>query len=223
MDTEDCGAAEFQACLRDLARVNRLFLAYRPTLAWLNTLLRRHGSPAPLHILDVGGGYGDMLRRIDAWAARRGIAVQMISLDMNRWARQAGEAATPAAAPVTWVTADLFDYQPDAPVDVVISSLFTHHLPDDQVVAFLRWMEAQARLGWFVNDLHRHPVPYHLFRLWAFLARPHRFVRHDGPVSIARAFRAPDWRRLIAAAGLDRDAVQIRWWMPFRLSVGRIK
>ena len=106
---------------------------------------------------------------------------------------------------------------------MVVSSLFTHHLPDASVVRFLRWMEANARVGWFVNDLHRHPLPYHFFRTFARLARFHRFVQHDGPVSIARAFAPADWQRLIAEAGLDAAAVEVRWRVPFRLTVGRLE
>jgi hypothetical protein len=83
-------------------------------------------------------------------------------------------------------------------------------------------MERTARRGWFVNDLHRHPIPYHAFRLMARAAGWHRFVQHDGPVSIARSFRRADWRRLAAEAGLGPSSVEIRWHVPFRLCVGRL-
>jgi SAM-dependent methyltransferase len=224
MDTEPVGFEEFRACLVDLGRVNRLTLAYRPTLAFLDRLVAR-GLPRgrPLEVVDVGSGYGDMLRKIDAWAARRGVAVSLTGVDLNPWSRRAAAEATPPGQPITWVTADAFAYAPQSGIDVVLCSLFTHHLSDRLVARFLGWMEANARLGWFVNDLHRHPLPYHVFRRWARLARWHRFVQHDGPVSIARAFATTDWQRLIVEAGLDATAVEIEWWVPFRLSVGRFK
>jgi hypothetical protein len=84
-------------------------------------------------------------------------------------------------------------------------------------------MEANARLGWFVNDLHRHPLPFHFFRHFSKIAGFHRFVQHDGPVSIARAFTPPDWRRLLAEAGVAPEAAEIEWRMPFRLTVQRLK
>ena len=71
--------------------------------------------------------------------------------------------------------------------------------------------------------LHRHPVPYHFFRRFARVAHLHRFVQHDGPVSIARAFVTADWERLLAAAGIARDAVDVRWRVPFWLTVQRLK
>jgi SAM-dependent methyltransferase len=224
MDTEPVEFEEFRACLFDLARVNQLTLAYRPTLAFFDRLLAHAQQLGrPLEVVDVGSGYGDMLRQIDAWAARRGVAVSLTGVDLNPWSRKAAAEVTSADSKINWVTADAFEYVPRNGIDVVVSSLFTHHLPDPLVVRFLAWMEANARVGWFVNDLHRHALPYHFFRYFAKLAKFHRFVQHDGPVSIARAFAASDWKRLLGAAGSDPGSVEIQWWMPFRLTVGRLK
>jgi SAM-dependent methyltransferase len=223
MDTEPCGSDTFRACLVDLSKVNRLSLAYRPTLAFLRQAARRLPPGRPLRLLDVGGGYGDTLRHLDRWAARRGIALDMTSVDLSPWSRTAGETAAATRTPIRFVTANIFDHVPDAPPDVVISSLFTHHLEDRDVVRFLRWMERHATLGWFVNDLHRHPVPYWFFRYFSQAMRWHRFVRHDGPVSIGRAFTRQDWQRMLAEAGLRASDATIRWWMPFRYGITRFK
>ncbi len=105
---------------------------------------------------------------------------------------------------------------------MILSALFTHHLSDPAVVRFVAWMEATAGLGWFVNDLHRHGLSYHGFRLISRALGLHRFVVHDGAISIARGFVFADWRALLRAAGFDK-APFVRWWLPFRLCVGRIK
>jgi SAM-dependent methyltransferase len=223
MDTERVGFEEFRACLLDLERVNRLTLAYRPTLAFLDRLLSYARVDRPIEVVDVGSGYGDMLRAIDAWARHRGVAVSLTGVDLNPWARRAASEATPTSRNIRWVTADAFAYEPPRGIDVVVSSLFTHHLPDPLVARFLRWMNARARLGWFVSDLHRHPLPYYFFRRFAKVARLHRFVQHDGPVSIARAFVASDWRRLLVDAAIDPASVDIEGWVPFRLTVGKLE
>ena len=77
----DCTYEEFRACLRSLEKVNRWFLGYRPTLAWLERL--PHGLPKAVHIVDVGCGGGDLLRQIAAMARRRDIAVQLTGIDLN--------------------------------------------------------------------------------------------------------------------------------------------
>ncbi len=96
--------------------------------------------------------------------------------------------------------------------------LAVHPPPDDDaIVTFIRWMEAHARRGWFVSDLHRHWFAYHGFGLLALAAGWHRFVRYDGRVSIARSFVPDEWRGLLASAGLAPEAADLRWHVPFRL------
>ena len=226
-----CSYEELRACLRDIAKVNALTFAHRPTLAFLERATERRIADeaegaysaidsGPIRIVDVGCGYGDMLRRIGRWARRRGIAVELTGIDLNPRARQAAPADE---IPIRWVTADILSYRPAERPDIVLSSLFAHHLDDAAIVRFLAWMEAEAALGWFLSDLQRHPLPYDLFRLLAKIARWHRFVRHDGPVSISRAFVRADWRRYLAAAGLDTAQVAIEWHLPFRLCLARLR
>jgi SAM-dependent methyltransferase len=217
---EPCSRDVLRACLRDLARVNRWFLGYRPVLDFLEgtSWPARNG---PLRILDAGCGYGDGLRRIERWARERGVAVELTGLDLNPdTIAIAGEAGGPDSR-IRWVQANVFDYEMPGPAHLVVSSLFTHHLRDEDVVRFLSWMEKNAQLGWFVNDLSRAVVPYHLFRWFSKAVGLHPFVQHDGPVSFLRAFVADDWRKLCAAAGLDRDEVEILSYKPGRLCVSR--
>jgi 2-polyprenyl-3-methyl-5-hydroxy-6-metoxy-1,4-benzoquinol methylase len=224
MDGEAMGSEDFRDCLVDLAKVNRLTRAYAPTLAFFDRLLdQARALGRPLQVVDVGSGYGDLLRRVDAWAVQNRVEVALTGVDVNPWSRRAAEAATPQGRPLTWVTADAFEFRPPGGIDVVISSHFTHHLPNPLVVKFLRWMSSTARLGWFVSDLQRHAVPFHFFRHVAKLARFHRVVQHDGLVSISRAFTVKDWEQLLSEAGLDRSAISIRWRVPFRLTVESLR
>lgn len=225
MDIEKADYADFRACLRDLAKVNRLTLAYHPTLAFLDSVIAAGRLPAgrPLSILDAGCGFGDALRRIDRWAHRRGVPVRLTGVDLSAHATRAAAEATPPGSTIRWVKADLSSWRSEEGIDLIVSSLFAHHLDDQALIGFIRWMEATARIGWFINDLHRHPLPYHVFRLWASAARWHRFVRHDGPVSITRAFVRADWHRLLAEAGLAPGLAAVHWRMPFRLCVSRLR
>ncbi len=219
---EPCTRAELRACLRDLARLNRWFLAYRPILRWLGDVATL-GPARPLQILDVGCGYGDSLRRVEQWARVRRIAVELTGLDLNPDAVAIAAEATPPTSKIRWVASNVFHWQPDKPVDVVVSSLFTHHLAEPELIRFLQWMELNSERGWFINDLSRAPIPYHLLRLFTRLVGLHRFVQHDGPVSIARAFVPDDWRRLCLEAGLDLRDIAIQPCKPARLCVSRRK
>jgi SAM-dependent methyltransferase len=219
---EPCSREVMRDCLRDLARVNRWFLAHRPLLTWLDEI-RGSIETEPIRILDVGCGYGDTLRRVERWARDRGVKVELTGLDMNpdsiAIAAEAGEAGTG----INWIATDVFAFSPAHRFHLIVSCQFMHHLGDGDVIRFVRWMEENAEIGWFINDLSRAPIPYHLFRVFSRVAGLHPFVQNDGPVSIARAFVTDDWRRLCAAAGLRDHAVEIRSYKPARLCVSRRK
>jgi SAM-dependent methyltransferase len=228
---EPCSRDQLHACLRDIARLNRWFFAYRPLLRWLDSFATlpaaRTSAPAPLQIVDVGSGYGDTLRRIERWARTRNVAVELTGIDLNPDAAAIAAEATAPASDIRWIAADVFTWQPDEPIHLVVSSLFTHHLTEPDVIRFLQWMELHAQLGWFINDLSRAAIPYHLLRMFSKLAGLHPFVQHDGPVSIARSFVPEDWRRMCAAAGLDTSpgpcGISIEPFKPARLCVSRRK
>ena len=217
----DCSYEDFRGCLGHLEQVNRWLLGYRPTLAWLDRLPR--GLRDPVHIVDVGSGGGDLLRQIAGWARRRGLAVQLTGIDLNPYAGRTAVESTPKELGIAWVTGDALVYRPEKPVDIVVSSLTAHHLEDEEIVALLRWMEATAQLGWFINDLERSYRTSRMFGWVAGVVRWHPFVRHDGPVSFRRAFREEDWVRLLAVAEVSREAVTLEYWRPGRLCVGRWK
>ncbi len=221
MDTEEVGAEDYARCLADLSVVNTVTLARAPTLAFMRRVARGLPAGSALRVLDVGFGQGDMLRRIARWGMRRGLALELEGVDLDPVSAVAAEAVTPPELGIRYRTGDVFD-EPAASVDVVISSLFTHHLTDEQILRFLAFMERTARRGWFINDLHRHPVAYYGFAALSRAAGWHRFVQHDGPLSVARSFRRADWERLLVSAGLERVA-RVRWRMPFRICVSRIR
>ena len=217
----DCSYEDFRGCLRSLEQVNRWLRGYRPTLAWLERLPR--GLREPIHIVDVGSGGGDLLRQIAGWARRRDIAVQLTGIDLNPYAGRAAAEFTQKEFGIAWVTGDALAYRPERSIDIVVSSLLAHHLEDDEIIVLLRWMETNARLGWYINDLERSERSSRMFEWIAAVAGWHRFVRNDGPVSFRRAFRKADWARLLADAKVPREDVTVEYWRPARLCVGRWK
>jgi SAM-dependent methyltransferase len=223
MDVEDVGEAEFAACLRDIARINAATNAHVPTLKWLANRWSARGPQAePYRILDVGSGYGDTLRAIANHARKHNVAVDLVGVDLNPWAARAARAVTQPRDRIAYVTADAFAYE-GGPFDAVISSLFTHHIDDERVVTFLRWMHANARDGWFVNDLHRHVLPFAFIALATRALRLHRFVRNDAPLSVARSFRRSEWDALIAKAQLTGAPPIVRWEPLFRYCVSWVR
>lgn len=221
-----------RACLYTLRQINRVTGSYRPTLAFL-ARARQHAAQQgisftpdrPLRILDVGSGGGDTLIRIARWAAIRRLPVALTGVDLNPQsavlAREAELRLTSRnprlrGTPITWLAADALTLTLPNPPDLILSSLFMHHLEDAEIVRVLRWQHATAALGWFVNDLARSRRAARLYlavgtvlrhqpfrSLLSGLIRYDPLCLHDGPVSLRRAFRPADWQRLLAQAGIS--------------------
>lgn len=218
MDAPGLDPAIFARVLADLARVNTLTMARRPTLGFLDRVVRR--KPGPLRILDVGYGDGDMLRRLDRWAKDRGRTVDLVGIDLNPQSARVAAAATSPDSRIDYRTGD-FAALADEPWDIILSSLVAHHMTHDQLVAFLRFMDGHARRGWFINDLHRHGFAYLGYPLLARLAGWHPIVRQDGQLSIARSYRPAEWPPILAAANVR--AARVFRTFPFRLCVEAIR
>ena len=217
MDAEDLPAETLAAVLADLARVNAVTMAARPTIGFL---ARAVGGTRRFRLLDVGFGDGDMLRRIARWAARRGIAAELVGIDLNPNSAPAARAHTAPGQPIDYRTGDYAALSGE-PWDVVISSLVAHHMTHDQLVAFLRFMESAAQVGWFVNDLHRHRFAHAGYPLLARIAGWHEIVRHDGRLSIARSYRPHEWPPILAEAQVS--GARVFRAFPFRLCVERLR
>ena len=220
MDDPALPQADYERCLHDLAAVNRVTLTHRPTLRWLAHAAQDGPAGRAVAILDVACGEGDLLRAIERWAVRRRLAVRLEGIDLNPRSAAAAAAQTPPGSAIAWRTGDVFAYAPDPSPDFIVTSQFTHHLSDRDIVRLLRWLEHHAARGWFIVDLHRARLAYWGFGLLATVARWHPIVRRDGMISVARGFRRADWHRLLAEAGVPAE---IRWHPGFRWSVSRLK
>jgi 2-polyprenyl-3-methyl-5-hydroxy-6-metoxy-1,4-benzoquinol methylase len=221
MDADDLDADTYAAVVHDLAKVNTLTLARRPTLRFIDRVALRYDVIAgPMRILDVGFGAGDMLRAIARWSARTGFDVTLVGIDLNPRSEAAARSATPPDMAIEWRTGDYADLAGHH-WDVVISSLVAHHMTHPQLVAFLRFMDREAAEGWFVNDLHRHSFAHWGYPILARLMRWHPIVRHDGHLSIARSYRPNEWLPILAEAGIIGARVSTKF--PFRLCVSKLR
>jgi len=207
----------YAAVLGDLAKVNTITGARRPTLDFIR---RAIGRRADFSLLDVGFGDGDMLRAIGRWAGKRGKSARLVGVDLNPRSEAVARAKTPPGEPIAYLTGDYADLAGEG-FDLIVSSLVAHHMTHSQLVAFVRFMESEATAGWYLNDLHRHGFAYFGYPILARLARWHPIVRQDGKLSIARSYRPEEWAPILSEAGVESARVERRF--PFRLCVERLK
>jgi ubiquinone/menaquinone biosynthesis C-methylase UbiE len=200
--------------LRDLARINRLTggatLSVR-AIERLGTLGERSGD---VHsILDVGTGAVDIPMRLLAEARRRGSSLAITASDGRAEVLAAARIARPALDRTPGLTLAGADGRglpwPDGSFDVAHASLVLHHLSADDAVAFLRELRRVARRGIVVNDLVRGRVSWVGGWLLVHAIATSRFTRHDGPLSVRRAWTRRELAELLDAAGLRVLGTQI--------------
>ena len=200
MDEPGVDPEQLRKSLRFLRRINGLLGYTRTTLRHLRRFSRGWRPGETIRILDVATGSGDVPRAILRWAGRRGFDVRVVGVDLHAGTAQvaAGESGDPR---LTVVRADARHLPfADGSFDYAITSLFLHHLDDDDAVAVLASMSRVARRGTIAGDLLRHRRAYAWIKLLTLFANP--IVRHDGPASVAQAFTKPEVLAMRDKAGV---------------------
>lgn len=203
MDQPDVDPLAHSQALQGLRRINALSGAVGSLFAPIRSLAQEHGGQ-PLRVLDVACGGGDNTTALAERARREGLAVQVDGCDLSPQAVAiATRSAEERALGTRFFQADaLHDPLPDD-YDVILCSLFLHHLEEDQAVELLRRMAGASRCLVLVNDLIRSPLGYGLAWAGCRLLSRSPIVHFDGPVSVQGAFQLAEVRALAARAGLE--------------------
>jgi SAM-dependent methyltransferase len=101
--------------------------------------------------------------------------------------------------------------------DFVVSSLFLHHFAPEPAVELLRVAYGLARRALIMTDLVRGVLPWLAFGVVQPVLTRHPLTRHDGGLSIRRAYTPAELRGLAAAAGLAEARVYTHW--PWRMTL----
>lgn len=215
IDTGNYTAAEYEGCIGELQLVNR-WMGDARTLK--STLFREieHAGLKRFSVLDVGAGSGELLRVAAAWARETKRQVRAVGLELNERSASAIIEESREFPEIGSVRGDAMKLPfAEAQFDYVISSLFTHHFAEAQVIQILREMNRVARRQIIVIDLHRHPIAYLLYTTVGKLVLKNRLLRHDGALSILRSFKADELIDLANQAGLR--SVGVTRHFPYRL------
>ena len=215
IDTGNYTAEEYEGCIGELQLVNRWMGDAHSLKA---TLLREIEAQhlTNFSMLDVGAGSGELLRVAATWTRQTHRRLRAVGLELNERMAESILEESERFSEISSVRGDALRLPfADAEFDYVISSLFTHHLLDEQVVAVFREMSRVAKRRIFVIDLHRHPIAYFLYTTLGKIVLHNRLLRHDGALSILRSFKRDELLELAQRAGL-RD-VSVERHFPYRL------
>lgn len=195
--------ADLAESLRDVARLNRLFGGRLVTLAHVKRLLAVLPADGRITVLDVGTGGADIPVALVRWARRARRPIRVIALDRDYQTLSVARRAATRYPEILLLQADALALPlRSGSVDVAISALTLHHLEPSPARACLVAMDAVVRVGFVVNDLVRSRAAYALVWLATRLLARSGMSRHDGPLSVLRAYTPAEVRALCEQAGL---------------------
>lgn len=209
MDDPSIDPREHAGALAGLARLNRL--ARSESILW--PLVRRLGREQRrrISVLDVATGSGDVPLALAARARREGIDLALAACDLSQTALDvARDRAARADIPLeTWIQNAITDPF-DRRFEIVTSSLFLHHLDEDQAIAFLRNVSDAAGLL-LISDLRRDAAGLALAWASSRLLTRSRVVHVDAVKSVRGAYTPAEVAALAIRAGLSGSTVRCCW------------
>ena len=211
LDEESIPFDEIRRNMEELDTINTWLGGHAITIDGFRRIL---GSRREVHVCEIGCGGGDNLKAIAQWCGRNQIHLRITGIDIKE-ACIAYAGINLRGLNAELIASDYREAELSTRPDIIFSSLFCHHFSDAEVAEILRWKEANAGLGYFVNDLHRHPLAYHSIKWITGIFSSSRLVRNDAPVSVTRGFRRKDWEKIISLAG-TRASSDIEWRWAFR-------
>jgi SAM-dependent methyltransferase len=217
MDTEPLSAPVVDRTLWFLEMTNRRFGGAGIVLRALERWRRGWPAGSTVRLLDVGTGAADIPRAILAWAQSVGVEISITAIDS---APDVAAAARERARGVRGLSIELASLADLAAsgrrFDYVTASLFLHHVPPDRTVEALASVDRLATRGVVISDLRRSWLALAGVGLLAYAAG-NAVVRHDGPLSVRRAFTVEELRGLASECGLGYLAARAEG--PFRVSL----
>ena len=211
MDDPGLDPREHLQALRALRRIN--LLSASVSIVWppLRKLAREQQGRR-LRVLDIATGSGDLPRALVGKAQRAGLDLEVLGVDVSPRAIEAARLRTPVGSP------DLRFEQLDAlrePLpegyDVVMCSLFLHHLTDDEARHLIQKMASVARRMVVISDLRRSRYGWWLAYAASRLLTRSKVVHVDALLSVQAAFTMSELQNLAAGSGLSDVQVVPRW------------
>jgi len=209
LDSDACPAAEVEASLRDLSRINRWFGGVATTRKLIERVAaatgRKHFS-----VLEAAAGFGEVPKVAGQQLARKEITIEVTHLDRVPSHLLPGNRA---------VVADALALPfPDCCFDLVSCSLFAHHLEPAELAHFANEALRVSRCAVLINDLIRHPL--HLALVYAGFPLMRSYVsRADGLASVRRAYVPEEIREILSEGGAFAGRIEISRHYLFRMGV----
>lgn len=219
LDDFDLQGNDLSENLRELKSVNSYLGGYSVVLNGLKTIFKQKPNQQKWHVVDVGCGGGDTLRKVFQYFKNQSFKIKLTGVDANSHAIAFSKQESLATPEIEYIIQNIFSKEfEENKTDVYLFNLFLHHFEDDQILKFIKNCHTQGAVI-LINDLQRSSLAYYLFRLSSKLLRFSRISRHDGLLSIKKAFKRADWEEMMDRAGIDNYTIEWCWAFRYRVIV----
>jgi 2-polyprenyl-3-methyl-5-hydroxy-6-metoxy-1,4-benzoquinol methylase len=211
LDRDDIPFKDIKRNMQELDYINRKLGGHDITLDGIVALIKdqMHFNQV-LTIAEIGCGGGDNLRAIKNWSRHINLPVKLHGIDINPECIQYASQQIGNKG-IEFTCSDYRNVVFEQKPDIVFSSLFCHHFTDEELVSMLQWMKANSLSGFFINDLHRHPLAYFSIKILTTLFSKSYLVKNDAPLSVRRGFKREDWDQLFTQANIHKYKCQWKW------------
>lgn len=210
MDDPALDPREHDLALVGLARINR----WTGSVGILWPVIRDEARSLgrPLRLLDVATGSGDIPVSLAKRAKKAGISLTVSGCDVSETAIAAATCrAKKENVEATFFRHDVLNAPLPMGYDIVLASLFLHHLTDDEAIRVIKAMALAAGRMVVISDLSRSSFNKGLVWIGCRLLSRSPVVHFDGPVSVKAAFTPLEATELAIRAGLTGATVTPRF------------
>ena len=198
MDRPQLVSSELEKDLRNIRQLNRFFGSHRLVLHFLHRWIKPGDH---VRIVDLATGSGDIPRLIIDYAQKIGAKVEIDALDRQSATLEIARKLSGNYPEISYIDANILEWQPADPYDIVLCSLALHHFSDEDAVRLLRRCRELSHKFVLVSDLRRGLLAtIGVYLLTALIFRE-PMTRYDGRVSAARAFSFAELDDLAGRAG----------------------
>ncbi|MBK7750670.1 MAG: methyltransferase domain-containing protein [Candidatus Obscuribacter sp.] len=164
----------------------------------------RSAESKKLSVLDIATGGGDIPVALYRLAKKDKVRLDITAGDISDTAIDYSTAyAKLYNIPIKVIRLDALNDPLPGGFDVVITSLFTHHLEPDQVVSLMAKMRESTRGIVLINDLVRSDISLAAVWLATRLLSTSPIVQFDGPASVRGSYTPAEMRKMAEQAGLN--------------------
>jgi 2-polyprenyl-3-methyl-5-hydroxy-6-metoxy-1,4-benzoquinol methylase len=200
--------------LQEMAILN-LWLGFNRSLfKTIQKIVQTRLNNKPVVIADIGCGGGDTLRYISKWAAKKRINSKLIGFDANQNIINYASQSSLTYSNIQFKTHDILNQTLNENHDIVIISHLCHHLSNENIIKLVTTLSLSTNTAIIINDLHRHRLAYIGIRLITSIFGFSYITKHDGPLSVLKAFRKNEMISLLQQ--LQNASFEIKWVWPFR-------